>query len=61
MSDYFNNPKRDRELGMDRAITRRDFLNGVAVTVGGVLGSRAFGSGAPAEGAAGKLPRIMTW
>ena len=26
---------RDRELGMDRAITRRDFLNGVALGVGG--------------------------
>ena len=29
--------KRDQELGMDRKITRRDFLNGVAVGVGGVL------------------------
>jgi spermidine dehydrogenase len=28
-----HNP-RDRELGMDRKITRRDFLNGVALTVG---------------------------
>ena len=27
----------DRELGMDRAITRRDFLNGVSVTIGGAL------------------------
>jgi len=27
----------DRELGMDRVITRRDFLNGVAVTVTGSL------------------------
>jgi len=26
----------DRALGMDRAITRRDFLNGVAVGVGGL-------------------------
>ena len=25
---------RDRELGMDRAITRRDFLNGVAIGAG---------------------------
>ncbi len=30
--------KRDRELGMGRRITRRDFLNGVAVGIG-VLGS----------------------
>ncbi len=29
-----NNPARDRELGMDREITRRDFLNGVAMTIG---------------------------
>ena len=27
----------DRELGMGRDITRRDFLNGVAVTVGGSM------------------------
>ncbi|HKM67943.1 MAG TPA: NAD(P)-binding protein [Candidatus Acidoferrum sp.] len=29
--------KKDRELGMDCGITRRDFLNGVAVTVGASL------------------------
>ncbi len=29
--------KKDRELGMDRSVTRRDFLNGVAVGVGGTL------------------------
>ncbi len=29
--------KRDRELGMDRQISRRDFLNGVAVTIGANL------------------------
>ncbi|MGH9431968.1 MAG: NAD(P)-binding protein [Terriglobia bacterium] len=28
---------RDRELGMDRPITRRDFLNGVALTLGSTL------------------------
>jgi spermidine dehydrogenase len=28
---------RDRELGMDRAITRRDFLNGIAIGAGGAL------------------------
>src|SRR5581483_12088244 len=28
---------RDKELGMDRGITRRDFLDGVAVTVGASL------------------------
>jgi len=31
--------KKDRELGMGRAITRRDFLNGVAIGVGGALGA----------------------
>lgn len=29
--------KRDCELGMDRSITRRDFLNGVAIGLGGLL------------------------
>lgn len=28
------NPARDREIGMDRAVNRRDFLNGVAIGVG---------------------------
>src|SRR5262245_20055544 len=32
---------RDRELGMRRRITRRDFLNGVAVGIG-ALGSASF-------------------
>ena len=32
-----DNRKRDRELGMRCPITRRDFLNGVALGVGGVL------------------------
>jgi spermidine dehydrogenase len=31
--------KKERELGMGRGITRRDFLNGVAVGVGGALGA----------------------
>jgi spermidine dehydrogenase len=35
--------KKDRELGMDRAITRRDFLNGVAISVGGALAGGAIG------------------
>lgn len=35
MSD--SNRARDRELGMSRAISRRDFLNGVAVGAGGAL------------------------
>jgi spermidine dehydrogenase len=32
-----SNPVRDRQLGMHRGITRRDFLNGVAVGVGGAI------------------------
>lgn len=34
MSHMSQNPNRDRELGMDRPITRRDVINGVAVTTG---------------------------
>jgi spermidine dehydrogenase len=34
----------DRELGMDRAITRRDFLNGVAVSVTAGMAGAAFGA-----------------
>ena len=38
--------QRDRELGMNRAITRRDFLNGVALTIGTALvPSQLFASG----------------
>ena len=29
--------KNDRELGMDRQIPRRDFLNGMSITIGGAL------------------------
>src|SRR5580704_8504237 len=35
---------KDRELGMGRAITRRDFLNGVAIGVGGALGGGVLGA-----------------
>jgi spermidine dehydrogenase len=34
--------RKNRELGMHCPITRRDFLNGVAIGVGGTLASRAF-------------------
>jgi len=37
--------KRDCELGMGRAISRRDFLNGVAVGAGGALASGVIGAG----------------
>src|ERR1039457_2344304 len=39
--------QRDRELGMGRRITRRDFLNGVAVGIG-ALGSASFAGWASA-------------
>jgi spermidine dehydrogenase len=48
---------RDRELGMHRKITRRDFLNGVAVTAGAAammpwdLSAAGFGEGQAAVGA----------
>src|SRR5579872_1286063 len=44
MSDFT-----DRELGMDRRITRRDFLNGVAVTAGAAfMPGQLFGVGSSA-------------
>lgn len=39
-----NEVKKDQELGMGREITRRDFLNGVAVGVGGSLAGGTFGA-----------------
>ena len=33
--------KSDRDLGMDREITRRDFLNGVSVAVGAMIAPAA--------------------
>jgi spermidine dehydrogenase len=56
----------DRELGMHRAITRRDFLNGVAVGVGGTLASAwlpglAFGDQTAApQDAPGYYPPALT-
>ena len=57
----------DRKLGMDRAITRRDFLNGVAIGVGGALsGSLLAGvpglqaMGAVLQDAAGDYPPALT-
>jgi spermidine dehydrogenase len=41
---------RDRDLGMDRPIDRRDFLNGVALSIGATL---VAGKGLAAESAAG--------
>jgi spermidine dehydrogenase len=41
-----HNPQRDRELGMERPITRRDFIDGVAVAIGG---ASLLAQDAPAE------------
>ena len=44
----------DRALGMDRAITRRDFLNGVAIGIGGTLASRWLPDGSLSAAQAGQ-------
>src|SRR5215475_9038273 len=61
------NESDDKKLGMDRHITRRDFLNGVAVGAGGalaesVLPSLAFaGPGdIPAQDQPGYYPPVLT-
>src|SRR5258708_30507010 len=52
--------ERDRELGMHRKITRRDFLDGTAMAIGGVaLGSHTFGKQS-AEGALPAYPPALT-
>ncbi len=58
--------KRDRDLGLGRPITRRDFLNGVALTVGGSLipaemaAALAFDLPPGAQQKAGYYPPILT-
>jgi spermidine dehydrogenase len=57
---------RGRELGMDRAITRRDFLNGVAIGVGDLAAARWLGpfyaeaAGQFAQDSAGYYPPSLT-
>ena len=70
MADSTNRPQDksgDRELGMNSNITRRDFLNGIAVGAGGALASAwlpgmAFGqdSAIPAQDAPGYYPPTRT-
>ena len=43
---------KDKALGMDRSIDRRDFLNGVAVTAGALAGGGLFGGSAAFAAAA---------
>ena len=53
MADFVNegsDRSLDRELGMHRNITRRDFLNGMAVGLGGALASPWFGGLLAAQG-----------
>src|SRR3974377_581605 len=50
--------KRDMELGMNRRISRRDFLNGVAVGVAGMsAGARLSALDWLLDGAEGKFPQ----
>ena len=49
------NPARDRELGMDRPITRRYFLNGLAASAGGVAATSLFPGFAFAAGESSHL------
>jgi spermidine dehydrogenase len=55
-----NEEKRDRELGMHRRITRRDFLDGVSIAVGaaamGTAAAHAQSAAAPASNAPGAGP-----
>ncbi len=51
---------RDKRLGMDRPITRRDFLDGVALTIGGAaLGGLSFGA-TPASAQDANYPPSLT-
>src|SRR5262245_9530783 len=55
----------ERDLGMDRSITRRDFLNGVAIGIGGFIGSSWLGglelaAAQFAQDSAGDYPPALT-
>ncbi|HEX7795797.1 MAG TPA: FAD/NAD(P)-binding protein [Vicinamibacterales bacterium] len=59
--------QRDRELGMDRPITRRDFLNGVAIGIGAAMVGSSLGplawdaeAAAFAQDAPGYYPPALT-
>src|SRR5262245_7614909 len=58
-------PQQNRDLGMDLPITRRDFLNGVAIGVGGLIGSSwpgglDLGAAQFAQDGAGYYPPALT-
>jgi spermidine dehydrogenase len=46
MTEKNDNEPTDKQLGMDRAIPRRDFLNGAAMTIGAALLPRSVNAGA---------------
>jgi len=56
--------EKDKKLGMDRRITRRDFLNGVALTVGAAIVPSSLFLGcdhhSPAEASANYYPPALT-
>jgi spermidine dehydrogenase len=70
MSEHSANKSRDRELGMDRPITRRDFMNGMAiaataavsgtVVAGASVPNAPAASSAPAQDAYGYYPPLLT-
>jgi spermidine dehydrogenase len=65
MTDHTPRPRSDRELGMDRAIARRDFLNGGAMAIGSAmlpsgLQQSAVTSGDEPQNRAGYSPSIAT-
>jgi spermidine dehydrogenase len=51
---------RDRELGIDRPIARRDFLNGAAVAIGAAVAGPAFGKSVAAQDEPGYYPPALT-
>lgn len=52
--------QRDRELGMGRRITRRDFLNGVAIGIGALGSARLTGSASGAAAPSATYPPALT-
>jgi spermidine dehydrogenase len=60
-----SSPQHNRDLGMNRPITRRDFLNGVAIGIGGAIGSAWLGgldldAAQFAQDSAGYYPPALT-
>src|ERR1700729_3064385 len=51
---------RDRELGTDRPIARRDFLNGAAIAIGAALAGPAFGESGELQDHPGYSPPALT-